>query len=164
MRTEANLDGESIKMPLNDYFSNMKQKRMDTQNATAMNFMKLINHFEGQKDYAKSEAKTKSVYRLKPLNFAKDVFARDNFLPVVDPSQAQGVYMNGCTSQLFNRSYNKSQMERTKMHSITKLDSYSETLGSSKGKPRLLSSIKSKNRMRLDNAIRQDQLPKMSQG
>ena len=50
MRTEANLDGESIKMPLNDYFSNMKQKRMDTQNATAMNFMKLINHFEGQKD------------------------------------------------------------------------------------------------------------------
>lgn len=98
-----------------------------------------------------SEAKTKSVYRLKPLNQSKEIFAKDNFIPVSNLSSAQGVYMKGSTDyfeQSRRQAFSMSKDARTEMSS---------------GKRSLLGSIKSKNRLRLENAIMREKLPMVSQ-
>lgn len=64
-----------------------------------------------------SESKVNSAYRMKPAQHSKDVYQRNNFIPVSMPTSNQGVYMNASNTNFSNFMISQtfSQVQRKKV-------------------------------------------------
>lgn len=73
-------EADTPKVPLNDYFLKLQQRRQDNQ--TTADFLKLMDFVDTQKQMTISNAKTSCAYRKKPVDHTKELYAKGNFIPV----------------------------------------------------------------------------------